>query len=39
MQEIRRAGHAFAVARYADDKLFGYLDALLFHPVPDGVQG
>jgi hypothetical protein len=29
-QTIRRAGHAFAVARYADDRLLGYLDALLF---------
>jgi hypothetical protein len=33
-QKIRRAGHAFAVARYADDRLIGYLDALLFHPAP-----
>ena len=32
LQAIRRAGHEFAVARYADDKLIGYLDALLFHP-------
>jgi len=32
--EIRQAGHEFAVARYADDKLFGYLDALLFHSAP-----
>ncbi len=31
VQEIRRAGHDFAVARYADEKLMGYLDALLFH--------
>jgi hypothetical protein len=30
-QKIRRAGHEFAVARYADDRLIGYLDALLFH--------
>jgi hypothetical protein len=35
-QQIRQAGHAFAVARYADDKLFGYLDALLFHRPPPG---
>ena len=32
LQAIRRAGHEFAVSRYADEKLIGYLDALLFHP-------
>jgi hypothetical protein len=32
IRAIRRAGHEFAVARYADEKLIGYLDALLFHP-------
>lgn len=32
LQAIRRAGHEFAVSRYADEKLVGYLDALLFHP-------
>lgn len=30
-EEIRRAGNAFARARYGDDKLIGYLDKQLFY--------
>jgi hypothetical protein len=33
IRAIRHAGHEFAAARYADEKLIGYLDALLFHPM------
>jgi hypothetical protein len=32
-QKIRRAGYEFAIQRYSDEKLIGYLDAMLFHPV------
>jgi hypothetical protein len=31
LQAIRRAGHEFASSRYGDEKLIGYLDALLFY--------
>jgi spore maturation protein CgeB len=31
LQRIRHAGHEFAVARYSDEKLIGYLDAILFY--------
>jgi hypothetical protein len=31
VQAIRHAGHRFVAARYADDKLIGYLDFRLFH--------
>lgn len=29
-EEIRRRGHAFAMAHYCDDKLIGYVDQLVF---------
>ncbi|MBF0461149.1 MAG: DUF563 domain-containing protein [Magnetococcales bacterium] len=31
-ENIRRAGHAFACARYGDEKLIGYLDKFLYFP-------
>jgi hypothetical protein len=33
-QRIQLNGHEFAVSRYADERLMGYLDALLFHTHP-----
>ena len=31
-EEIRRRGNAFALEHYSDEKLVGYLDALLYYP-------